>query len=213
MGLQRGARGAEADVIGIVHLDGVAAGEQLAEHRALRRLQVSLAGGLDERGLGAAEKRLLAFDHLELAVDPALDDRRGEAAVVEAHALHVAHARGRHVLGRREQRHHRARARPASRALPREEIVGEQRQDAGDGCAPRCLVFEREPRGRGLGRFGDHALGPAHGDRHPFVWRERGGRADQDLARLLRNHFGVAVRRALRPGVERTLGAERHGLR
>src|SRR5690606_30931259 len=122
--LERLGGGAEPGMVGVVHLDALAAAEQRIEHGPLAGRQAAAAVGPEEGGLRASEteERLLALDQLELAVGAAFDDRRSEAAVVEAHSSDVAHPRSGHSFRRGEQWHDRARTRAAPGLLPRHEI-------------------------------------------------------------------------------------------
>src|SRR5690606_16691896 len=74
--LERLGGGAEPGMVGVVHLDALAAAEQRIEHGPLAGLQAAAAVGPEEGGLRASEteERLLALDQLELAVGAAFDD-------------------------------------------------------------------------------------------------------------------------------------------
>ena len=146
-----------------------------------------------------------------MALDPGVDQRRGEGAIVEIALDHIAHRRGREIVRRRENRHHR----PRQRVAPDRAVsVDQEREDSRDrqpGEDHRQHVEQPMAQFLRLGRRGDDALGESDRDGQAFVGAERAGGHDRDLARLLLDHLGGALGRALTPGVERAL-AERHRL-
>ena len=81
-----------------------------------------------------------------MSVHAEIDDGHGEASVVERHAVDVAHGRGRHAVGRAEQRDDRAARRIAPDPQPGEAVEDEQERQpdpataSGDDCPATASV-------------------------------------------------------------------------
>ena len=65
-------------------------------------------------------------DDAQVAVDAEVDDGGGEGAIVEAHAIDIAHGSRRHAIGRRKQRDDGAGAGVATDPHPGERVEAEQ---------------------------------------------------------------------------------------
>src|SRR5262249_60235753 len=115
-----------------------------------------------------------------MAVDAEVDDRGGEATLIEAEIVGVAHGGSRHAGGGREQRNDDAARRIAADALPGLDVEAEHQRQAEHRDRDREIVGE--PPARHLARAWrrDHALRPGYRDRQSAVGPELpwGAKAD-----------------------------------
>jgi hypothetical protein len=169
-------------------------------HRAEQAGLQGLLLGRHRAASGAAlqGRSLAVADDAQVPVDAQIDDSGGEAAIVEAHAVDVAHGRRRHAVGRREQRDDRARLGIAADPGPGEGIEADQKRAARERQHDEDVVDE--PIACLLRRRGrlDHPLLPGGRHREPAARGQASRRAEHDAARLLLHDGGVPALRARR---------------
>ena len=130
---------------------------------------------------------------------------------------HVAHARRAEIVGRRQDGHHRARARVTAGALPRDVIECANAKEAQQTQERGAIVRERLDDAAAARRACHQVLGEGHGDREAFIGAERLRRAERDIARPLLDDRRVVAVEPCRSGVDgaileaRRLGQARCG--
>src|SRR5262249_47587735 len=122
--LQRGGRAAENLVVGLFEHQRRAACKQLTEHPLFGCAYLFCASDAIEHFVAS----IIAQSQITIGTE--IDDRRGEAALIERHVADVAHGSSRHSIRRTEQRDDRSRRWIAADTPPGEPVIGADDQQA-----------------------------------------------------------------------------------
>ncbi len=181
----------------------------------LQRHALALVEELLRQGpLAAGESRLagagLALQHVavtgrlgdgEIALHRQADERGGEGAVVEAHAVEIAGARGGDPRRRLVERDHRPAEGIAPHPRPGDEVEARHNRQPQRPQQGAAVVAQEPARPLHAGGLAHVALGPGHHDGEAFPGAEAPGGLEHRPPRAVRAGAPVASLRALRAGV------------